>query len=190
MADISQITTRIASALSIKPEEAAAITARLLPVLLIDDLGQIGDSSDLATRYAWGGTQASASSLLPTARLQNPTGSGKRIVVEGTTFSATAATQIGAAIIAIDTSASTAATSFRDEGPITPAVPIALIEDTEVANIGANDIFFLMAANEPFSFLQWYSIDEGNQFVCQANQTADSFLVSWFWREIKTPTIV
>ncbi len=188
MADLSQLVTRIASALQITHDEASALAQRIAPVLIVDAIETIGDSADAATRYCIASEQVTSAVLLPTCRLQNRALSGTRMIVEGVTItSLVAGVDFFAGIIPITLQTTQVASQFRDG---VGGTPVGVFEATEVVAATLPDWVFRLAANEPYELPGSFVIEPAFELQVQSDAQAASFHIGWRWREIKRPQIV
>ncbi len=187
MPDLSQLVTRIASALQIEYAEAAVLARRIVPVLNVEDLDEMGAGADTATRWCWRGvTQAGAGGLLSACGLVNPATSGMRLICEGFRHEVSA-TRLMSAGKGATVAGTIAQGRYRDGGP---GVPAGQTEAIATAGVGVDDITWQMTAIDGWINMP-VVIDPGENLRVQINSPVNVILrVAWFWKEIKLPTLV
>lgn len=161
----------------------------MVPVILIDDIQNVGDSADVATRWSMQrGTNAGGGGTLATVALQNDAASGTRLITESVVVVVSGAVNVAAELQVGNTSLAVSLRGrFRDGGTGTPVGVVGM--DTE-AGISTASVDLDLLADSPL-ILPWKIVlNPGNEWIWQAGTTANTLQVSFLWREIKLPVLV
>lgn len=187
MPDISQLQTRLASALQITFAEAGKLAERLVPVITVDDIQQLGDSADLATRHAMISNAATGAAALASVALSNPAGSGMRMVVDQMILSTDTTGEIFGGAQALSTVGSAARGVYVDGGP---GVPVGISTAANIVSAGLLQYDQIHLADTPTVIPFRVVLQPNNEFIIQAAVTVRLIRVSFFWKEIKLPRVV
>lgn len=193
MPDLSQLVTRIASALQINQTEASQLARRIIPVITVENLDQIGEGAELATRYAIrGGVMVATAGNFSKVGLANPPNSGVRLILDTMMVSVTSSQLMSAGLVT-GNPGTLAQGRWRDGGP---GVPAGLVSTRVTAGVTTDDITWYPNARAPvgrtsdvFDAMR-IVIDPNTSWITECN-TANTELRSFFlWKEIKLPTLV
>lgn len=188
MPDLSQLQVRIASALAIPIEEAGLLASRLVPTILVDDIQQVGDSADTATRYVIGAGSASGAANLAQVSITLPAATGTRLIVTGAWISSDTAGRFVGGLLATITALTTArAGAFRDSG--LGVLPAGQVREGNAAAAPITHFNGRILANQ----LKWIPLqivlDPGREFRFAKSTTAETLEVTFLWKEVKLPRI-
>ncbi len=187
MPDLSQLVTRISSALQITHAEASELARRLNPVLVVDSIDQIGDSADVATRWVMQTGFADGAALIANVALSNPAGSRMRLIVERHYVSTGTAGTITAGIrTPIDTLTTAAQGLYRDSGG---GSPVGIVHMGNLAAGPTASFALQIVANVPNVYEYEVVIDPGFQWVWFPGATARTLRATFAWKEILLPAV-
>ncbi len=187
MPDLSQLVTRLSSALQIGHAEASQLAQQLAPVVVVDAIDQIGDSADVATRWALQTGFADGAALIANVALSNPVGSGMRLIVARHYLSSGTAGTITAGIrTPIDTLTTAVQGLYRDSGPGSPA---GIVHEGNLAAGPTASFAVAIVADVPNIYEYEVVIDPGFQWVWFPGATARTLRTTFEWKEIKLPEV-
>lgn len=186
--DLSQLAIRLAGGLQITGSDAQELLKRLQPVLVVENLDQIGDGSDKAVQWCWrGGTKTGVAARFSGIGLVNPAGSGTRILLEAFMGDVN---QSPSSLLHMGKGATVAGTlsqgRFRDAST---GQPVGQIETIDTAGITVDDIDW-----RPIGVaLLWTPlevvIDPGENVRIQTTIPEALMRISYFWKEFKLPAV-